>query len=339
VTATNTSGGGTATATTDAAGAYSIANLDGGTYDVDVAKSGCTSPGKKTVTVVPPGSVTADFQMQCTTPPNKGNVKGKVTDAVSSAAIPGARVDAIQGGSSKGTANTDASGDYAISALDPGTYIIQVSAAGYTMKNVTGVVVTAGADTTTNVALSKPSQPGKGGVVGTVRESGPNTPVDGATVKLLQGTNEIQSVVTAADGTYSMTNIDPGTYTVEVSKTDYETSTKPATVQADKDTTVDVSIKKKAAPPPPVTDKGIFGMGSMVDFAIIGAIIAVVVVLLLVMMMMRKKKGAESALGPPGYPPQGPPQQQWDQGQGYQQGYDPNQQWQQPPQGGQGGWG
>ncbi|HLF06630.1 MAG TPA: carboxypeptidase-like regulatory domain-containing protein, partial [Thermoplasmata archaeon] len=269
----------------------------------------------------------------CTGGPTTGNIKGKVTDQTTSAAISGAKVDAILGGVTKGTANTIADGTYTISTLDPGTYIVQVSAPTYQMKNVTGVVVTAGQDTTSDVQLTKPTQPGKGGVKGIVKETVSGTAVDAATVKLLQGTTEVMKTATASDGSYSFTNVEPGSYTVEASKTDYDTATKAVTVKANEDATVDISIKKKETTPPPPENKGIFGMGPMADYGIIGAIIAIVIVALLAMMLMKKKKGADAYQQ--GVPPPGPPQQQW--GPPQQQGYGQDQQWQQPPQGGQGG--
>jgi hypothetical protein len=331
VTATNTTG--SKSATTDAAGMYSISGLGGGSYDVDVARSGCNSPGKKTVTVTPPGSVTADFQMTCGVPPTKGNIKGKVTDAVTSSAIAGAQVDAQQGGTSKLKATTSSTGDYSLLNLDPGSYDLVFTKTGYVDKTENGVQVTAGADTTKDAALSPTSQPGKGTISGKVTDAADAKALSGAAVKaLLSGATKGQAT-TKSDGTYTIAGLDPGTYDLEVTATGYDKKSESGVVVvADKTTTKDVQLSKAGTPVNPPSDP----MGGLLIPLVLIIVIVVVVALVAIMMMKKKKQPAPPPMG--GGPQWGPPQggDQWGQPQ---QGYDQNQQWQQPPQGGQGGWG
>ena len=56
-------------------------------------------------------------------------------------------------------------------------------------------------------------------ITGTVRVNG--TPVGYATVRLRKGTTVVKSVYTAANGTFSLTNLNPFAYTLTVTKSGY----------------------------------------------------------------------------------------------------------------------
>jgi uncharacterized membrane protein YgcG len=59
----------------------------------------------------------------------KGTLKGRVTDS-SGALVPGAQVTVVAEGGQR-TATTDQTGSYTVNGLDPGTYVVQIRAAGF----------------------------------------------------------------------------------------------------------------------------------------------------------------------------------------------------------------
>ena len=71
--------------------------------------------------------------------------------------------------------------------------------------------------------------PANGSVAGTVTDFNDGLALAGATVRVLSGANEISSTTTGADGTYRVRTL-TGTYTIEVSKPLYVTSSASATI-------------------------------------------------------------------------------------------------------------
>ena len=91
----------------------------------------------------------------CGSAPTTGSIAGQVTDSVTLAPISGASVQ-IAGGAS---ATTDAAGAYSFSGLNPASYSLTASKAGYVTSAPASVTVTAGNTSTQNFALV-PSQAG-----------------------------------------------------------------------------------------------------------------------------------------------------------------------------------
>jgi hypothetical protein len=83
-------------------------------------------------------------------PPTTGTLTGHVTDAATSAAISAATVTIVGGASTP----TDALGVYTFSNVNPGTYSVTAAKTGYVTSTANGVVVTAGAATTRDFALT-----------------------------------------------------------------------------------------------------------------------------------------------------------------------------------------
>jgi len=137
---------GTRTASTDATGKYTIANVPPGSYQVTASKSGYYSSAL-TVTVVSGGSAVANLSLSQIIV--AGSITGSVIDAKDGSPIVGATVS--DGGR---TALTDAGGQYIIAGVPQGTYTLTASAAGYAVSSQ-GVSVVAGQSTTANFALTK----------------------------------------------------------------------------------------------------------------------------------------------------------------------------------------
>ncbi len=83
-----------------------------------------------------------------------GSLKGRVTDSVSHAPIAGATV-AVKSASQIASVTTDASGNYTFISLDPDTYTLTVSHAGYDSQTQPGIAIFADQGNVVDVALVK----------------------------------------------------------------------------------------------------------------------------------------------------------------------------------------
>ena len=197
---------------------------------VPVPPGATTGPVVVTVNEVPSNSVTFTT--------TSGSVAGTVTRASDSVPISGALVEAIQNGLVKASANTIGDGTYSIANLVPGTYDIRASAAQFATQVSAGVVVVGGSATTANLSLAQP-----GTIAGRITRDDGTTPIVGAIVKVFQGANPVAKVNTNATGDYAANALPPGTYTVQVSASGFNTSITPnVTVTANNSTTLDLSL-------------------------------------------------------------------------------------------------
>ncbi|QHT61837.1 carboxypeptidase regulatory-like domain-containing protein [Paenibacillus lycopersici] len=135
----------------------------------------------------------------------KGSIAGQVTDT---------NGDKIKGAVVKVTVGvlpvldiSNGAGKYSLSNLNPGTYSVTASASGYASKTITGVVVTAGKETTLNIQLSA-----LGVITGKVTDTS-GKPVIGALVTDSNG----NTVITNLRGIYTLKDLNPGTYPIQAS--------------------------------------------------------------------------------------------------------------------------
>ena len=205
-------------AVTSATGAYSIDSVQAGTYSFLVSATGYNSNTSNNI-VVTNAARTEDFQL---TALGAGvTISGTVTNATTNALVSGAKVvlsTAGNGGTIVDSATTAANGTYSITAVQPGTYTTTTSAAGYTSITSNNFTVAAAA-VTRNIILTP--VPGPTTVSGTVTNATTTNPVVGAKVILLNGAVHVDSAVTAANGTYSITGVVAGTYTMNVTAATY----------------------------------------------------------------------------------------------------------------------
>ena len=213
-------------ATTAADGTYTITDLPPGSYAVQASGGGYVSEyydnamdyaAAKPVTVTS-GATTSGIDFALTL---GGSISGTITNT-SAVPIQGASVQASGTACcSDGYATTAFDGTYTITGLAAGSYTIYAYAQGYPMKyyedtydygSATPIDVASGV---TTPGIDMALEPG-GTVSGTVT-NGSATPIAGASV---QATRTVccgyGSATTAADGTYTMTGLAPGTYTVQV---------------------------------------------------------------------------------------------------------------------------
>lgn len=219
-----------ATATTAADGSYSLANLVAGTYDVAAfPATGFSTVTKTGVLVAPAKTTTVNFSLGA---PNISSVSPSSGQIGTSVTVTGSGFGTSQGTSTLTFNNILAPitswSDTAISTVVPtgatnGPLVVTVS--GAPSNSVTFTV-------------------GTGSALGTVVQSGSGTPISGALVELLQTNLVKNSATTLSDGTYSVSNVSPGSYDFRFSSNGFGTSiTTGQAVTAGNATTVNGALQ------------------------------------------------------------------------------------------------
>jgi hypothetical protein len=196
-----------ATATTDATGAYRFGGLANGSYTVAASLGGYTfTPASRAVTVNGAGVAGQDFTASVIAPTFRisGSMSGSVT----------AGVTVALSGMNSATATTDANGAYSFGGLANGGYTVAASLGGYTFTPASRAVTVSGANVTGQDFTSSATVP-------TFRISGAVSGVvaSGVIVRL-SGASSV-AVATDPTGAYSFDGLVNGTFTVTPSLAGY----------------------------------------------------------------------------------------------------------------------
>lgn len=210
------SSGNTAVATVGASTGI-VTGVAAGTSVITATSEG--KSGTTVITVIPNAAVT--FAMS-----------GRVVEAPANTSIAGARVTATDASALViATTLTDALGNWTLAGLASGSVLgLSVSAANFTSTTVAPVPVT-GALTVENVPLV-PASAAVGGLSGVARNASTNQPITtGIAVEVRDGMGAttglaIHATTTAADGSYSVTGLLAGTYTLTMRGSGYAQSSR-----------------------------------------------------------------------------------------------------------------
>jgi hypothetical protein len=154
-----------------------------------------------------------------------GSISGVVRDA--DGPIAGVDVVLMPGG----LTTTASDGSYSFDALDAGPYKLAFSKDGYDAETV-DTTVASGENTVVNAQLA----PALGSVTGTVRDN--HGPLAGVTVQVTGGT----STTTDGSGSYSLSDLAPGSHTLSFARGGFISAVHTATVSASETTTVNVTL-------------------------------------------------------------------------------------------------
>jgi hypothetical protein len=189
-----------------------------GRYTKPTTFEGFAGYKKVTFTVIEPTPVPPPL------PP--GTVKGSVRDAVTGAGLGGVTVVVYLKSGQSFTAQTGADGSYAVAVPYGANYTVKFSKAGYVTEAYYGVVVESDAATYLDTVLKAPADTRPGTIAGRVRNADTGAGVPGLIIRLYTGIGGVSGRVVAAtstgsDGTYTIPNVPPGSYTAEVTGTGY----------------------------------------------------------------------------------------------------------------------
>ena len=158
-----------------------------------------------------------------------GTITGGVLSQDNDSDLSGVSVSFEKSGTTVDTTTTDSSGDFS-QTLILGTYTITYSKSGY-LDEIQSV--TLAADNQTLVASTLKMLPDSctsGTISGTIKDAVNNNPVTGVSLSVRRGVNVTTGTIAKSDttsntGTYSLSSMSAGWYTVETSKSGYITST------------------------------------------------------------------------------------------------------------------
>ena len=189
-------------ATTNAQGQYNLASVVEGSYTETASATNYASDSRPLV-VGPGASVVQNFSLA----PVPGRIGGTVSDASTAQPISGATLS-YSGGSTA----TNAQGQFTLTSVSEGTYVISATAGGYIGQSQS-VTVGPGALVTQNFSLTL----NRGSIAGSVTDAVTTQPIPGATIALSGG----GTATTDASGHYAFGDILPGSYTLTVSAANY----------------------------------------------------------------------------------------------------------------------
>jgi hypothetical protein len=180
------------------------------------------------------GNATQNATIVVKAPPiTTGDLAGTVSD--DAGALTGVKVSLSNGSD----ATTAGDGKYSFPKLSSGLYSLSFTKAGYDSQN-TFATIEAGKVTTRNITLVKtapPPPPPTGDIAGTVTDSATGLVL--ADVSVLGPTGVVK---TAADGKFSFTKVNTGSYTLSYTKAGYVAKDKIVTVVKDGTANANVAL-------------------------------------------------------------------------------------------------
>lgn len=225
--------------TTAPDGTYSLTNVQPGNYTLIFRAS---EHQTQLVGVISNNDiVTVNIQLES----GGGGILGTVTDALTTLPISGARISVYQGTNLIERATANGSGFYSVPGLAPGNYTVQATATGYQSLNI-GASVRLNLSTEVDFALN--GDPGT--IRGIVTDSVTTNPIMNALVAVFNGPVFIDATTTNSNGSYALTELDPGNYTVVASTVGFQSEIMEASVAPNRITIVNFALN---TPPGTIT--------------------------------------------------------------------------------------
>jgi hypothetical protein len=158
-------------------------------------------------------------------------IKGTVISQSASSALSGVSVSYALSGTTVATTTTDSIGDFTQSALATGTYTLSYSNSGYLDETQSATLSTDNQTLkVTTLYMLSDSCPSTGTISGKITDAVSSDNVSGVSISARRGLNftsgtVIKNVTNLDNGTYSLSDMSAGWYTVSTSKSGYIDST------------------------------------------------------------------------------------------------------------------
>jgi YD repeat-containing protein len=156
-----------------------------------------------------------------------GTLSGSVNKVSDGTGISGALIEVLRSGATLASTTSGTSGSYSIANLNAGTYDLRVSDSGFGTALQNAVTISGGQTTTANFSLSSP-----GSITGQITQADGLTPISGASLQLLLGSEKGASATTNGSGSYSISTLNAGTYSLQASAAGFVTRTQTNVVVA-----------------------------------------------------------------------------------------------------------
>jgi protocatechuate 3,4-dioxygenase beta subunit len=208
------SGASTGSVYTGVDGSYKLVALTPGAVTLTASRAGYQSAGASVA--VAPG-VLENFSPSLVAVPTEATLSGRIVDGASGAPLAGV---AVRIASLNRATLTDASGAFVLAQLPAGMARVDLVLAGYAAQSFSIVIEAGTSIDAQTMRLQKTTPPATTGTIrGTVTAAAGGAPMAGVTIAV-QGSARL-SALTAADGSYSFSDVAPGTVTLSAVKAGY----------------------------------------------------------------------------------------------------------------------
>jgi len=209
-------------ALTNSTGAYSLTNVPAGTGELEASAAGYLS-NELNVTVMANQTTTQNVALSPVQP--GGTVPGTVTDG--SAPLSGALVSYAGG-----NVTSASDGSFSFADVPPGNQVFTITKTGYNSSTQT-VSVVSGQTSTLNVVLTRRT----GTITGKITNASTGAALSGATISVAG-----MSTSSSTTGTYTLSGVLSGSYTLTVTKTGWLPNSVAVTVTAGSTVTVNLGL-------------------------------------------------------------------------------------------------
>ncbi|MCU7741452.1 carboxypeptidase regulatory-like domain-containing protein, partial [Priestia megaterium] len=235
VEALNAQGKVVSTTRTDESGNFTITGLLPGAYTLRVSAEGFTLYTEQVI--VTAGDTTL-VSIPLTPKVNVGAIVGIVTNSETNQPIQGARVVVLNGENVVAVGYTDEQGNFIITGIPAGTYIILATAPGFNSESKS-VIVEAG-ETIPVPPFNLTAISNAGSITGRVIDQRTGKPIQGATVFVLKGRDVVAVGYTDEQGNFIITGIPAGTYTILATANGFKSETQRVNILVN--TTEEINI-------------------------------------------------------------------------------------------------
>ena len=205
---------------TSSLGTYTFFGVAPGQVTVQASETGYSTRANSFI-IAALESVTNNFSLD----EGADSLSGYITDSSTTMGIVSASVVLYKGTGQVASAITGSNGSYFIGGLSTGNYTVVVTDPSYITKAQVQSIVTG----TNTLSLSLTQASSSGTIAGNVVNSGA-TAVDDALILITQDGHVVSQSLTNSTGNYSIPNLAPGEYFVQVKQDGYISQVLPATV-------------------------------------------------------------------------------------------------------------